>query len=110
MSGGSGYAPPRIMRSLLSAFARRCRRSERLRKSGARGRAPIPRRSRAFVQTPGVGQLLADGGSSPLELSLYHAYLPMSATSSPKDHAVVVPARQQYSHSASEGGECVRSP
>src|SRR5262245_34360278 len=49
------------------------------------------------------GSFLPTGGSSFAELSLYHEYLPRSASLSPNDHAVVEPARQQYSHSASDG-------
>src|SRR5262245_26453399 len=49
------------------------------------------------------GSFLPTGGSSPDEFSLYHEYFPSSFTLSPNDHAVVVPARQQYSHSASDG-------
>src|SRR3954447_4759530 len=46
---------------------------------------------------------LPTGGSLPGEFTSYHEKAPMSLTSSPNDHAVFVPARQAYSHSASLG-------
>src|SRR5437763_1054513 len=51
----------------------------------------------------GLGSFLPTGGSLPGAFALYQQYLPKSSTLSPKEYAVVVPARQAYSHSASEG-------
>src|SRR5437762_6165251 len=47
------------------------------------------------------------GGSKPFELALYQQYLPRSSSASPCDQAVVVPAPQAYSHSASLGSRRV---
>src|SRR5262245_43609504 len=49
----------------------------------------------------GLARFSPTGGSKPFEFSLYQQYSPSLASSSPWDHAVVVPARQAYSHSAS---------
>src|SRR5947209_13553172 len=47
------------------------------------------------------------GGSLPGAFFLYQEYSPRSATLSPNENAVVVPARQAYSHSASDGSRIV---
>ena len=43
-------------------------------------------------------------------LAPYHAYSPNEVSSSPKNHRVVVPARQAYSHSASVGSRYTGCP
>src|SRR5262245_51996783 len=51
----------------------------------------------------GFGFLTPTGGSLPLALPVNQAESPRTLASSPKEYAVVVPARQAYSHSASVG-------
>src|SRR5438128_10341511 len=51
----------------------------------------------------GLGFLAPTGGSLPLALPVNQAKCVNGAASSPKENAVVVPARQAYSHSASDG-------
>src|SRR5262245_13109567 len=51
----------------------------------------------------GFAFLTPTGGSLPLALPVNQAYSPSCLASSPKEYAVVVAARQAYSHSASVG-------
>src|ERR1051325_6262835 len=51
----------------------------------------------------GLAFFLPTGGSLPLAFTVYQAYSPKSSLLLPCDQRVVVPARQQYSHSASDG-------
>src|SRR5262245_48331200 len=56
----------------------------------------------------GFGFFMPTGGSCPLEFSLNQQYSPIS-DSLANENGVVVPARQEYSHSASDGSR-ITSP
>src|SRR4051794_36762305 len=46
---------------------------------------------------------LPTGGASPLAVALNHAWSFKSSSLSPKEYFALLPARQAYSHSASDG-------
>src|SRR5271166_3708264 len=57
----------------------------------------------------GFGFFLPTGGSLPAALPVNQAKCVSSVAASPNEYAVVVPARQTYSHSASDGSR-IASP
>src|SRR5690242_16341049 len=57
-----------------------------------------------------LGFFAPTGGSFPAALPVNQPYSPSSLASSPNEYFVVVPARQQYSHSVSVGNRINSSP